>query len=77
MINSPVAWLRCCALLLLIAAGNATAAQPLPLDKIKLPLGFEIGVLADNVPNARAMALGDQAGAIYRISYKPARWAPS
>jgi len=29
----------------------------LPLDKIKLPQGFSIAVYADNVPNARAMAL--------------------
>jgi glucose/arabinose dehydrogenase len=34
-------------------------AQPLPLDRIHLPPGFEISVVADNVPNARSMALGD------------------
>ena len=28
------------------------------LDKIKLPKGFTISLFADNVPNARAMALG-------------------
>jgi glucose/arabinose dehydrogenase len=49
-----------CALPIIIATGGAAAAQPLPLDKIKLPPGFEISVLADNVLNARAMAPGDQ-----------------
>jgi glucose/arabinose dehydrogenase len=59
MKRCSLAWLRACALSLLIVTGNA-AAQKLPLDKIKLPPGFEIGVFADNVPNARAMALGDK-----------------
>jgi glucose/arabinose dehydrogenase len=36
------------------------AAQKLPLEKIRLPPGFEISVFADNVPNARAMALGER-----------------
>ena len=30
----------------------------MPLDKITLPPGFHISVFAENVPNARAMALG-------------------
>jgi hypothetical protein len=47
-------WLRGCALLLLIVSGYA-AAQKLPLDKIKLPPGFEISVFADNVPNAHQL----------------------
>ena len=53
------AWLHRCALPLLIAASTAAAAQ-LPIDKIKLPPGFQISIFADNVPNARAMALGDK-----------------
>ncbi|MEW6211954.1 MAG: sorbosone dehydrogenase family protein [Acidobacteriota bacterium] len=32
----------------------------LPLDRIKLPPGFAISIYADNVPNARQMALGAQ-----------------
>ncbi len=52
--------MRYCTLSLMIAAGSATAAQALPLDKIKLPPGFEISVFSDNLPNARAMALGDK-----------------
>jgi hypothetical protein len=60
MKQRPLAWLYCGYLLLLIAAGSAAAAQTLPLDKIRLPPGFEISVFAGNVPNARAMTLGDK-----------------
>ncbi|WOT05698.1 PQQ-dependent sugar dehydrogenase [Shewanella youngdeokensis] len=35
---------------------NATS---LPIDSIRLPPGFSIDIYADNVPNARQMALGD------------------
>jgi len=35
----------------------AGSSQGLPLDQIKLPPGFEIGIYARNVPNARSMAL--------------------
>ena len=51
--------LLACALLLGVVLGNARAAA-LPLDQIKLPPGFEISLFADNVPNAREMALGDK-----------------
>ncbi|MBT4145681.1 MAG: sorbosone dehydrogenase family protein, partial [Gammaproteobacteria bacterium] len=34
------------------------------LDKIKLPKGFSISLFADNVPNARSMALGKD-GAVF------------
>ncbi|MGH8057768.1 MAG: PQQ-dependent sugar dehydrogenase [Candidatus Entotheonellia bacterium] len=34
-----------------------TSGQDLPLEKIKLPPGFEIGIYAKNVPNARSMVL--------------------
>ncbi|MFN0314934.1 MAG: PQQ-dependent sugar dehydrogenase [Burkholderiales bacterium] len=45
-------------LALVIAALPATGlAKNLPLDRIKLPPGFEIGVYAE-VPGARSMALG-------------------
>ncbi|MDB6062416.1 MAG: sorbosone dehydrogenase [Verrucomicrobiaceae bacterium] len=37
---------------------NAAQAA-LPLDKIKLPPGFEITVFAENVKDARSLALGD------------------
>lgn len=43
---------------LMLAAGPA-AAQTYPLDLIKLPPGFRIELYAKDLPNARAMALGD------------------
>jgi len=46
--------------MLLVLAGASTlipASDDLPLDKIKLPEGFTIEVYADDVPNARQMAL--------------------
>src|SRR3954466_15748834 len=75
MKRHSLAWLSFWALSLLLVTGGA-AAQKLPLDKIKLPPGFEISVFADNVPNARAMTLGDKgtvfvgsmrAGKVYAI----------
>jgi hypothetical protein len=39
-------------------ATSACLAQPLPLQSIRLPSGFEISLFADNVPNARSLALG-------------------
>jgi glucose/arabinose dehydrogenase len=42
----------------LIAAANAAAAANIQLDKIKLPPGFEINVLTNQVPNAREMTFG-------------------
>lgn len=47
-----------CASLMLFVFGNRIEAGSLPLDTIKLPPGFTITVYADNVPNARGMALG-------------------
>ena len=43
-------------LLLGLLASSVQAA--LPLDQIKLPPGFSISVYADDVPNARSLALG-------------------
>ena len=60
MAKITMTWLGSWALSTLLAVSGAAAAQILPLDKIKLPPGFEINVFADNVPNARAMTLGDQ-----------------
>jgi glucose/arabinose dehydrogenase len=39
-------------------AASACAAQQLPLQSIRLSSGFEISLFADNVPNARSLALG-------------------
>ena len=77
-----VARLCSCIIALLLAAGRVTAAQPLPLDKIKLPPGFAISIFADNVPNARAMTLGDKgtlfvgsmrAGKVYTVRLRDNR----
>src|SRR5205085_8376124 len=40
-------------------AESQVDAGTLPLDSITLPPGFTITVYADNVPNARGMALGE------------------
>jgi glucose/arabinose dehydrogenase len=42
----------------LIVKARAQADSGIRLDKIKLPPGFEIGIYAENVSNARTMALG-------------------
>src|ERR1700688_3858354 len=36
----------------------ATAADKIPLDKLKAPKGFNIELYASGMPNARSMALG-------------------
>ncbi len=38
----------------------ATAADKLPVDKLKLPKGFKIEVYASGMPNARSLRLGDK-----------------
>jgi glucose/arabinose dehydrogenase len=50
--------------LTLVTLPAACRAASLPLDHIKLPPGFSITVYADNVPNARGMALG-QKGTVF------------
>jgi len=79
MMAEMAGWLRRGALAALSAIGTAAAAQGLPVEKIRLPPGFEISVFADNVPNARAMSLGDQgtlfvgsmqAGNVYAIKIR-------
>ena len=44
--------------ILVLAAGSASAAPP--IERLKLPPGFRIAVYADNIENARSMALGDK-----------------
>ncbi|HXW24200.1 MAG TPA: PQQ-dependent sugar dehydrogenase [Xanthobacteraceae bacterium] len=38
----------------------ATAADKLPVDKLKVPKGFKIEVYASGIPNARSLRLGDK-----------------
>jgi glucose/arabinose dehydrogenase len=55
------------ALLLLLVPALALAQAPksrLPLEKVKLPPGFSIGVFSESVPGARSMALSP-AGILY------------
>ena len=47
-----------CTVLTLFFYWSQVEAGTLPLDTIKLPPGFTIALYADNVPNARGMALG-------------------
>ena len=53
----------------LLAAGFGVSVQAaLPVDTLRLPPGFRIEVLTDQVPNARGMSLGDFAdgrGVVY------------
>ena len=52
---------RTLAAALALASGLATTALAAPpVDRIKLPPGFRISVFADDVDNARSLALGDR-----------------
>lgn len=47
--------------ILLLGSACASATEDsLPIDKLNLPKGFKISVFAENVNNARQMALGDK-----------------
>jgi glucose/arabinose dehydrogenase len=61
----------------LISKAQPQGTSGIHLDKIKLPPGFGIGIYAENVPNARTMALGAKgtlfvgsrnAGAVYALT---------
>ncbi|MET0379869.1 MAG: PQQ-dependent sugar dehydrogenase [Spongiibacteraceae bacterium] len=65
-------------LCLLACVFPAATVAALPLDRIKLPPDFEITVFAENVKNARSMALGDdgtlfvgtrEEGKVYAITH--------
>jgi len=69
--------LYCLSAIVTLTAISA-CAKALPLEKIKLPPGFQISLFADNVPGARSMALGDNGtlfigtrdeGKVYAIKY--------
>ncbi len=63
------------------ALAQAALAQRLPLERIKLPPGFEISVFADGVPEARSLALGKgnvlfagtRADRVYAVRYREAK----
>ena len=63
-------------------AASGAAAQRLPLDRIRLPPGFEISVFAADVPNARSLAHGKgpvvfvgtrSHGTVYAVRYSGGR----
>jgi len=62
---------------LALALASAAFAQRLPIERIKLPPGFEISVFADKVPDARSLAagksnvifVGTRADKVYALSY--------
>jgi glucose/arabinose dehydrogenase len=73
------AYAACAAML---APAAHAQAQPLPLERIRLPPGFEISVFAPSVPNARSLALGRNnvvfvgtrsAGRVYAVRYADGR----
>jgi glucose/arabinose dehydrogenase len=51
---------RTLALLVLAGASSAFAQSKLPIERIKVPPGFEVTVFAEGVDNARSMALGEK-----------------
>nr|WP_233804295.1 PQQ-dependent sugar dehydrogenase [Paraburkholderia sp. HP33-1] len=65
----------------LLAAQALTATATLPVEKIKLPPGFHIEVLSDDVPGARAMTLspkgilyvGSMDGRVYALELRNGR----
>jgi glucose/arabinose dehydrogenase len=74
--------LRYLAATLVLAMPAAHAQTRLPLDRIKLPPGFEITVFAEGVKDARSMALGEKgtlfvgtrtAGNVYAIKHDGVR----
>ena len=68
---------------MLLAGQALSAAAALPVERIKLPPGFHIEVLSDDVPSARAMALspkgilyiGSLDGHVYALELKNGRVA--
>lgn len=67
---------------LLALCAHAAVAQRLPVERIKLPPGFEIAVFAGDVPDARSLALGQNnvvfvgtrsEGRVYAVRYRDAK----
>ena len=70
------------AIAIVLAPPAAAQRPPIPVERIRLPPGFEISVFADNVPNARSMALGKgdvlfvgtrTVGKIYAVRHRDGR----
>ncbi|MGH8687840.1 MAG: PQQ-dependent sugar dehydrogenase [Burkholderiales bacterium] len=65
-----------------LLAVTGVRSQGLPVERIKLPPGFEISVFAEHVPNARSLAHGKGSvvfvgtrdeGAVYAVRYRGVR----
>ncbi len=81
-INLPDTALHLGVVCLALALAQPVGAQRLPIENIKLPPGFEIGVFADDVPGARSLALGRSnvlfvgtltKGSVYAVRYRDAK----
>ena len=55
------------AVIVILSLATSTQAA-LPLNQLKLPPGFAIDIYADNVPNARSLALGKNGTVLDRKS---------
>ncbi len=79
--NLPASALRAGFACVAFVFAQAALAQRLPLERIKLPPGFEIGVFAERVPEARSLALGrnnvlfvgTRADRVYAVRYRDAK----
>src|SRR3954467_15109541 len=69
-------------LVLLCCCATLVKAQSLPLDKIKLPPGFEISLFADRLSGARSMTAGpgnivyvgsNRSGRVYAVKHNGTR----
>ena len=75
--NLPRIALRSGLSCLALAFASAAFGQRLPVERIKLPPGFEISVFADKVPDARSLAagkssvifVGTRADKVYALPY--------
>jgi glucose/arabinose dehydrogenase len=81
-VTGKAAPLLCGALALAaLCCASLAHGQRSPIEGIKLPPGFDIGVFADDVPNARSMALGKnnvlfvgtRADRVYAVRYRDAK----
>jgi len=57
MKRSPIILAEVILFVFLIFCAPTSGSPALPIDQIKLPRGFKIGLFASNVPNARSMIL--------------------
>lgn len=70
--------LRCLFVALALAVCSTSAWSRPPIERVKVPPGFEVSLFAEGVSNARSMALGEQgtlfvgsmsAGSVYAIRH--------